>query len=101
MQNPGQFSAQNNTLPEISIEVQDIGRVWKASDVQDLSRQLRELYPDGAFERTLKCVRDPEAEERRESALNELAQILVEAGVRRMLETDGKRALGAASEPET
>ena len=71
---------------EISIEVQDIDRVWKASDVEDLSRQLREQYPDGAFERTLKCVRDPEAEERRENALNQLIQLLAEVTVREMLE---------------
>jgi hypothetical protein len=72
--------------PEISIEVQDIGRVWKASDLEDLSRQLREQYLDGVFERTLKCVRDREAEERRESALNALVQILAEVTVREMLE---------------
>ena len=83
--------AKNKTVPadappEISLEVQDIGRVWKASGLEDLSRQLREQYPDGAFERTLKCVRDPEAEERRESALNALMQILVEVMVRQILE---------------
>ena len=71
--------------PEISLEVQDIGRTWKASNIEDLRRQLREQYPDGAFERTLKCVRDPEAEERRESALNELARIFVDVAVREIL----------------
>ena len=72
--------------PEISLEVQDVGRVWKASSVEQLATQLREAYPDGVFVRTLKCERDLEAEQRRRTALNSLIELLAEVTVRRMLE---------------
>jgi hypothetical protein len=79
--------------PELCLEVQDVGRVWKASSVDHLATQLREAYPDGVFVRTLKCERDREAEEKRRTALDSLAEILAEATVRRMLE-DGPTKCG-------
>ncbi len=75
-----------DTSPAIRLEVQDAGRTWEALDLEDLARQLREHYLDGAFKRTLKCERDPAAEERYRSALNGLAQILAEVVVREMLD---------------
>lgn len=72
--------------PQISLRVQDVGRVWEASSVEDLAAQLREAYPDGVFVRTLKCERDLEAEARRRTALNNLIEVLAEATVRQMLE---------------
>jgi len=72
--------------PEVSLEVQDVGRVWKASTVEHLATQLREAYPDGEFVRTLKRERDLEAEERRRTALNSLIELLAEVTVRRMME---------------
>lgn len=38
--------------------------------------RLRDKYPDAAFKRTLHTMRDHEAEERRERALNGLISIL-------------------------
>ncbi len=73
------FGGKKNTPerpPEQVIRVEDVGRVWEAPNLEDLSRQLREQYSDGAFQRTLKRERDFKTEERRRTALNELIQIL-------------------------
>jgi hypothetical protein len=40
--------------------------------LDDLAAQLREKYPDGAYERTLHQERDFQAEERRSEAMNGL-----------------------------
>lgn len=69
--------------PEIRVQVQDAGRTWDASDREDLARQLRAHYPDGVFERTLKCERDRAAEEKYWSAMKELIRILARAAMRR------------------
>ena len=44
-----------------------------------LKVRLRDKYPDAAFERTLHTLRDHEAEERRESALNGLISTLAKS----------------------
>lgn len=75
--------AQELPPPELRLQVQDIERTWEASDIDDLARQLREPYPDGTFERTLKRERDLAAEERYWSAIEELARILARAAVER------------------
>ena len=64
--------------PQISLRVQDVGRIWEASSVEDLAAQLREAYPDGVFVALLKCERDLEAEARRRTALNNLIEVLAE-----------------------
>lgn len=69
--------------PEIRVRVQDAGRTWDSSDREDLARQLRERYPDGVFERALKCERDLAAEEKHWSATKELIRILARAAMRR------------------
>jgi len=63
------------------LRLQDDEETWEASDFDELRNRLRDKYPDAAFERTLHFVRDHEAEERRESALNELASIFAKAAV--------------------
>lgn len=75
---------------EIRMRVEDEGRTWEARDKDDLSRQLRKVYPDGTFERSLKCVRDPEAEERVRSAMDGLARIIAETVVRDVLADEAK-----------
>ena len=63
------------------LRLQDKEEIWEASDFDELKSRLREKYPDAAFERTLRYVRDHEAEERRERALNGLISILAKSVV--------------------
>jgi hypothetical protein len=58
------------------LRLQDDEETWEALDSEELKVRLRDKYPDAAFERTLHYVRDHEAEERRERALNGLISIL-------------------------
>ena len=74
---------KNEPLPPDKelLRLQDGEETWEASDFDELRTRLREKYPDGAFERTLHYVRDREAEERRERALNGLISILAKSAV--------------------
>jgi hypothetical protein len=63
------------------LRVQDGEKAWEVETFEGLRVRLRDQYPDAAFERTLHYVRDHDAEERRENALNELASIFVKAAV--------------------
>jgi hypothetical protein len=56
--------------------LQNDEETWEASDFDELKIRLRDKYPDATFARTLHFVRDHEAEERRERALNGLISIL-------------------------
>jgi len=56
--------------------LQDDEETWEADTFDELRARLRDKYPDAAFARTLHHVRDHEAEERRERALNGLISIL-------------------------
>jgi hypothetical protein len=58
------------------LRLQDGDETWEASDFEELKTRLRDKYPDASFERTLHYVRDHEAEERRETALNGLISML-------------------------
>ena len=69
-------------LPDREVlRLQDDKETWEASDLDELKIRLRDKYPDAAFERTLHYVRDHEAEERRERALNGLISILAKSAV--------------------
>ena len=61
------------------LRLQDDAETWEAESFDELKIRLRDKYPDGAFERTLHFVRDHEAEERRERALNGLISILAKS----------------------
>lgn len=87
--------APADPAPELRVRVRDDGREWDAADRDDLARQLREAYPDGAFQRTLKCERDLEAEERHRSAIESLARIIAEATVEKWLAEETKKKGGA------
>lgn len=63
------------------LRLEDDGQIVEAEAFDDLRAQLRDKYPDAAFERTLHYLRDKEAEERRENALNGLISILAKAAV--------------------
>ena len=64
-------------LPDREVlKLQDEEETWEADTFDELRARLRDKYPDSAFERTLHYVRDLEAEERREAALNGLISIL-------------------------
>jgi len=64
-------------LPDREVlRLQDDKETWEAETFDELRTRLRERYPDAAFARTLHYVRDHEAEERRERALNGLISIL-------------------------
>jgi hypothetical protein len=63
------------------LRLQDDTETWEVETFDELRTRLRDKYPDAAFERTLHTVRDHEAEERRESALNELVSILAKSAV--------------------
>lgn len=58
------------------LQLKDDAETLEVETLDELRTQLREKYPDAAFERTLHYLRDYEAEERRERALNELIDIL-------------------------
>jgi hypothetical protein len=73
---------------------QDDEETWEASDFDELRTRLRDRYPDTAFECTLHFVRDHEAEERRESALDGLISLLAKKVV------DDSIAEGSRVEPE-
>lgn len=59
------------------LQVSDGSATIEAKDLDDLAAQLREKYPDDAYQRTLHRQRDPEAEERRAQAINKLSEILL------------------------
>jgi hypothetical protein len=92
---------KKNELPtpdEDVLQLQDGAESWEAKDLDELRMRLREKYPNAAFERTLHFVRDREAEERRERALNGLMDIIVKAVVERLIEQE-TRAASARVEP--
>jgi hypothetical protein len=69
-------------LPDREVlKLQDGEERWEAETFEELRTRLREKYPDAAFECTLHYVRDHEAEERRETALNGLIYLLAKAAV--------------------
>jgi hypothetical protein len=68
----------------------------EAKSLNDLAAQLRDRYPDGAYERTLHQQRDFQAEERRSEAINGLIQLIVESFIQ-SLSTDDAAALSAWS----
>jgi hypothetical protein len=63
------------------LQLKDGEERWEAETFDELRARLRDKYPDAAFERTLHTVRDHEAEERRERALNGLISLLAKAAV--------------------
>jgi hypothetical protein len=78
---PRRKSEEQRPREEI-LQLKDGEVTLEAKDLDDLSSQLRERYPDGAYERTLHLERDHEGEERRNDALNGLIQIIIESFVK-------------------
>jgi hypothetical protein len=63
------------------LQLRDGEETWEAETFDELRTRLRDKYPDAAFERTLHKLRDHEAEERHERALNGLIRLLAKAAV--------------------
>ena len=70
------------------LRLQDDSEILEADDFETLRVQLRQRYPDDAFEHTIHWERDLEAEERRERALNGLARLMAEAAVAELVRKD-------------
>jgi hypothetical protein len=68
------------------LRLQDGAEVLEADDLDQLRVVLRTKYPDERFERRLHVQRDREAEERREAALQNLAEIFMRAAVDHVIE---------------
>jgi hypothetical protein len=73
---------------EEKLQLMDGSAILEAKSLDDLATQLRERFPDEAYERRLRRERDREAEERRADAMNKLIDILVEAVVKEAAEVD-------------
>ena len=58
--------------------------------MDDLKIQLREMYPDDLYERTLHCECDREAEERAANSFNALSKMFAEAAVRNLLKEEAQ-----------
>lgn len=67
------------------LQLHDNPTIIEAKNFDDLATQLREKYPDGAYERTLHGERDHQAEERRAEAMNALLEILANAVAEQLL----------------
>jgi hypothetical protein len=77
------------SLPDRELlRLKDDAETWEAETFDELRARLRAKYPDATFERTLHYVRDHEAEERRERALNELMEILAKRVVDDLIEEE-------------
>ena len=74
------------------LRLQDGEETWEADTFEELLTRLRNKYPDAAFERTLHYVRDHEAEERHERALNELISILAKSVVDDLIAKESRDA---------
>ena len=72
-------------LREEVLQLKDGSATLEAKSLDDLAAQLRQRYPDEAYQRTLHRVRDGEAEERRAEAMNGLIRILAEEAVNRVI----------------
>ena len=73
------------------LRIQDDSEILEADDFANLRVQLRQKYPDDAYERTILWERDIEAQQRRERALNGLARLMAEAAVEDELKVRSER----------
>jgi hypothetical protein len=67
------------------LELKDGSETREAKNLDDLAAQLRQRYPDEAYERRLFSLRDREGEKRRADAMEGLMQIIAEAVVEDLL----------------
>ncbi len=77
------------------LHLKDGSETLEVKSLDELRVRLREKYPDAAFERTLHYVRDQEAEERRERALDGVIDLLAKAAVDRLIEEEARGATPA------
>lgn len=72
-------SSKTNPQPSSRLRLQDDSEILEADDFESLRVQLRERYPDDAFECTIHWERDLQAEERRQRAQHSPARQMAEA----------------------
>jgi hypothetical protein len=67
------------------LQLHDNSVIIEAKNLDELAAQLRQKYPDEAYERTLHRERDHEAEQRRADAMNSLIEILAKSVAEQLL----------------
>lgn len=67
------------------LQLHDNSVIIEAMNLDDLAAQLRQKYPDEAYERTLHRERDRETERRRAEAINGLIEILAKSVAEQLL----------------
>jgi hypothetical protein len=76
-------------LPDREVLRLQDDETWEALDLDELKIRLRDKYPDETFD-TLHYVRDHDAEERRERALNGLISILAKSVVNDLIAREAR-----------
>jgi hypothetical protein len=67
------------------LRIRDEAGTLQAETFEELRLQLRQRYPDDGYVRTIHWERDIAAEQRRDRALNALAQLMAETAVEEAL----------------
>jgi hypothetical protein len=67
------------------LQLHDNSVIIEATNLDELAAQLRQKYPDEAYERTLHRERDHEAEQRRADAMDGLIEILAKSVAEQLL----------------
>jgi hypothetical protein len=67
------------------LQLHDNSVIIEAKNLDDLAAQVRQKYPDEAYERTLHRERDHEAEQRRADAMDGLIEILAKSVAEQLL----------------
>ena len=67
------------------LQLHDNPVIIEATNLDELAAQLRQKYPDEAYERTLHRERDHEAEQRRADAMDGLIEILAKSVAEQLL----------------
>jgi len=70
------------------LELTDGSERFEVKNIDELSVQLRQRYPDATYERTLHMERDHEAEERRADAISRMVQLIVDSFIKTLSAED-------------
>jgi hypothetical protein len=81
------------------LQLKDGSETLEAKTLDDLAAQLRQRYPDDAYERRLFKVRDREAEKRRADAMEGLMRIIAESAVEELLRESATQGPSPEDQP--
>jgi hypothetical protein len=70
------------------LELTDGSERIEVKNIDELSVQLRQRYPDATYERSLHMERDHEAEERRADAISRMVQLIVDSFIKTLSAED-------------